>query len=162
MATNETGYRIQRRLTTGTAWTILANLAANATSYRDTGLATSTGYTYLVSAIAPGGALVSAAQVATATFATTSAPTNFTATAVSATQINLSWSDVATNETGYRILRRQNSGTAWTVVALLPANYTSYRHTGLVAATGYTFIVSAVAPGGTLVNSSSVGATTLR
>ena len=161
-ATNETGYRIERRLTSGTAWTVLANLAANVTSYNDTGLAASTGYSYRVSAIAPGGALVSASQVTVATFAPTAAPTNLTATVVSATQINLNWSDVATNESGYRILRRQNSGTAWTVVASLSANYTSYQNTGLVAATGYTFVVSAVAPGGSLVNSSGVAATTLR
>ena len=159
-ATNETGYRISRRLTTGTVWTDVATTIAGATTYNNTGLTAGTGYTYRVSAVAPGGALVSAAaDVSATTAAVTAAPTGFTATAISKTQINLKWTDVATNETGYRISRRLTSGTAWTDLATLAANATSYSNTGLAAATGYSYRVSAVAPGGALV-SAEVSATT--
>ena len=159
-ATNETGYRISRRLTTGTVWTVVATTIAGATTYNNTGLTAGTGYTYRVSAVAPGGALVSAAaDVSATTAAVTAAPTGFTATAISKTQINLKWTDVATNETGYRISRRLTSGTAWTDLATLAANATSYSNTGLAAATGYSYRVSAVAPGGALV-SAEVSATT--
>jgi large repetitive protein len=161
-ATNETGYKIERRLTSDTsgAWGDVANLPANTTAYSNTGLTDTTGYTYRVSAVAPGGDLVSAAPVAAATFAPTAAPTGVVTTVISATQINLSWTDAATNETGYRISRRLTAGTAWTDLATLPANTTTYNNTGLTAGTGYTYKVSAVAPGGALVNSSEFATTT--
>jgi HKD family nuclease len=159
-ATNETGYRIERRPTSGTTWTVLATLAANSNSYSNTGLTPSTGYTYRVSAIAPGGAAMSAATVAATTLGPTSVPTGVTATAFSLTQINLSWTDVATNETGYRIERRLTSGTAWTVVATLAANSNSYSDTGLMAATGYTYRVSAIIQGGQSLSADLVSALT--
>jgi formylglycine-generating enzyme required for sulfatase activity len=159
-ATNETEYRIESRPTSGTTWTVLATIAANSNSYSNTGLTPSTGYTYRVSAIAPGGAAMSAATVAATTFGPTSGPTGVTATAFSSTQINLSWTDVAANETGYQIARRPTSGTALTIVTTLTANATTYQNTGLTAATGYTYIVSAIAPGGALVSADGVATTT--
>jgi hypothetical protein len=50
--------------------------------------------------------------VAATTFGETAVPTGVTATAFSSTQINLSWTDEATNETGYRIQRRLTSDTS--------------------------------------------------
>jgi hypothetical protein len=61
---------------------VVADLAANSKAYQNTGLADTTGYTYVVSAIAPGGALVSAAEVSATTYGPTAAPTGVTATAV--------------------------------------------------------------------------------
>ena len=159
-ATNETGYRISRRLTAGTVWTDVATLAANSTIYNNMGLTAATGFTYRVSAIAPGGALVSAGEVSATTFGPTSAPTGLTATPVSQTQINLSWTDTATNETGYRVSRRLTAGTVWVDVAILPANSNSYNNTGLTAATGYAYNVSAIAPGGALVSAGVASAKT--
>jgi fibronectin type 3 domain-containing protein len=160
LATNETGYRIQRRLTTGTTWTLVTNLGPGVTAFQNSGLTAATAYTYLISAIAPGGALVSAAAVEVTTLPVTAAPTGVTARAFSSSQINLSWTDAATNETGYRINRRLTSGTGWTLVETLPANTTSYQNTGLNASTGYTYQVSAIAPGGTLASAAAVAATT--
>ncbi|MFZ4795624.1 MAG: fibronectin type III domain-containing protein, partial [Blastocatellia bacterium] len=160
-ALNETGYRVERRLTSGTALTLVANLAAGVTTYSNVGLTAATGYTYVVSAIAPGGAAVSAAPVAVTTHGLTAAPTGVVATAFSATQVNLRWTDAATNETGYRVSRRLTTGTVWTdLAATLPANTTAYNNTGLTAGTGYTYRVSAIAPGGALVNSSEFATTT--
>ena len=70
------------------------------------------------------------------------APTGLTAQAVSTSQINLTWIDNASNETGY-VVERLN-GTTWTPLATLSANATSYNHTGLTASTQYTYRVSAV------------------
>jgi hypothetical protein len=54
-------------------------LAAGATTYSDTtGLEAAKSYTYRVSAIAPGGALASAAAVAATTFGETAVPTGVT------------------------------------------------------------------------------------
>jgi regulation of enolase protein 1 (concanavalin A-like superfamily) len=65
------------------------------------------------------------------------APSNFTATAVSASQITLSWTDNATNEDSYSIAYSTN-GTNWTW-NYVPANTTSFGITGLSAGTTYYF-----------------------
>jgi titin len=161
VATNEIGYQVERRLTSATAWGAAVPLAAGVTTYSDTtGLAAATSYTYRVSAIAPGGALTSAAPVAATTSGVTAAPTGVTATAFSSTQINLKWTDMATNETGYHVSRRLTSGTVWTDLPALPPNTTAYNSTGLVAGTGYTYKISAIAPGGELVSASAFSTTT--
>ena len=118
-----------------------------------------TGYVYRVCAVAPYGQVVCAADVTATTLATT-APTGLTATAVSLWQINLSWTDAATNETGYQISRRLASGTTWSVLPTLPANARSYSDTGLVYDTSYTYRVCAIAPGGQLVCAPEVTSTT--
>lgn len=69
-------------------------------------------------------------------------PTNLTATAVSSTQINLTWTDNATNETGYYVERRTGTGT-YSRIATLATNTTSYANTGLAAGTTYTYRVQA-------------------
>jgi len=71
------------------------------------------------------------------------APLGLTATAVSTSQINLTWSDVST-ETGYRIERRTETG-AWTTTTnpALGANVTSYQDKGLVAGSVYYYRVLA-------------------
>jgi titin len=88
-----------------------------------------TGYAYRVSAIAPGGALVSAAEVAATTSAATAAPTDVTATPISKSQINLRWTDVATNETGYQIVRRLTSATVWDAASATAEGATTYSDT---------------------------------
>lgn len=49
-ASNETGYRIERKIGSG-AWTTLVNLGTNATTYQDTTVAAGTTYTYRVIAL---------------------------------------------------------------------------------------------------------------
>jgi uncharacterized repeat protein (TIGR01451 family) len=72
------------------------------------------------------------------------APSNLVATAVSPTQINLSWTDNSNNETGFVICVGPNSPSPCTPLPVLPANTTSYAHTGLVPATSYRYNVRAV------------------
>jgi len=73
------------------------------------------------------------------------APIGLTATAVSATGINLAWTDSATNETGFRVDRC--SGAACTTFAQvgtnLAANTVAFSDTGLVASTSYSYRVRA-------------------
>ena len=75
--------------------------------------------------------------------ATVNAPTNLTATAVSTSQVNLAWTDNATNETGYNIECSTN-GVNWSVIASnLPANSTSYADATASAGTTYVYRVDA-------------------
>jgi hypothetical protein len=64
-------------------------------------------------------------------------PSNLQASAVSTTQINLTWQDNSSNETEFRIERSPNGSTGWTEIATGGANVTSYNFTGLCSTTYY-------------------------
>jgi hypothetical protein len=76
-----------------------------------------------------------------------SAPTNLVATAVSAYQIDLSWSDTSTNEDGFMV-ERSLDGTNFTQIAQLLANVTNYYDNGWFPNTIYYFRVRAFNGGG--------------
>jgi hypothetical protein len=89
------------------------------------------------------------------------APSSLGATASSSNQINLSWTDNASNETAYKVERATASGGPWTeIVANLAANTTSYSATGLSAATTYYFRVRASNTNGNSAYSNTANATT--
>lgn len=68
------------------------------------------------------------------------APNNLTGTVISTTQINLSWTDNSTNETGFKIERKTGTGT-YAVVSTTGANITTYNNIGLMPNTVYTYRV---------------------
>ena len=70
------------------------------------------------------------------------APTNLTGLVNSTTQINLSWTDNATNEDGYKIERKSGNGN-YTVVGSMGANLTTFNDLGLATNTTYTYRVYA-------------------
>jgi hypothetical protein len=88
------------------------------------------------------------------------APTNLAAAAVSTSQINLTWTDNSTNEQGFRIERRQGTGT-WSQIASTGPNVTSFASTGLAAATTYGYRVVAYNATGSSAYSNTATATTL-
>ena len=53
-------------------------------------------------------------------------PTDLVAEVLSATQVSLTWTDNATNETGYTVERSDNGG-AFAAVATLPADSCKLR-----------------------------------
>jgi len=90
------------------------------------------------------------------------APTNLSATAVSRSQINLAWSDNASDETGFRVERSTNGG-SFTVVKSLPTtDVTSYSDTGLARNTTYTYRVLATNATGDSAPSNSASAKTFK
>src|SRR3989442_191867 len=118
------------------------------TSYANTGLAAATTYSYTVLAYdtswiaSAQSSAVSATTKALADTQAPSIPTNLAATAVSSSQIDLSWSPATDNVgvTGYRVYR---DGT----LAASPTG-TSVSIVGLSAGTTYSFTVSALDPAG--------------
>ena len=148
------GYKIFRN---GTQITTVSG-----TTYNNTGLSPSTTYTYIVSAYDAAGnnsAQSTAASATTLSSTDTTAPTvptGLSATAVSTSQINLSWSPSSDNTAvvGYKIFR---NGTQITTVS-----GTTYNNTGLSPSTTYTYIVSAYdAAGNNSAQSTAASATTL-
>jgi hypothetical protein len=90
------------------------------------------------------------------------APTNLTASAVPSSQINLAWTDNATNETGFKIERCQGAGcTNFAQIATVGAGVTTYANGGLTASTTYQYRVRAYNAGGDSAYSNTATATTL-
>jgi chitodextrinase len=145
-----TGYQVES--CTGVGCTSFTQIAApTGTSFGDTGLVASTSYSYRVRAVdaaANPGAFSTTSSVTTPAAPDTtppSAPGTLTASAASATQINLSWGAATDNVgvTGYRVERCAGAGcTSFTQVAT-PSG-TLFSDTGLTASTSYTYHVRAV------------------
>jgi fibronectin type 3 domain-containing protein len=75
--------------------------------------------------------------------ASLSPPSNLQATAVTTTRIDLSWTDNATAESGFRIQRKTGAG-SFSQIAQVGANVTTFiNQTGLAPATQYTYRVRA-------------------
>jgi hypothetical protein len=70
-------------------------------------------------------------------------PTNLNATAVSRTQINLTWQDNSSDESDFHIERSPNGSTSWTEIGTVGVNVTSYSSTGLSCGTPYYYRVRA-------------------
>jgi PKD repeat protein len=139
---NEAGYKVERS-TDGVNFTEIASgLSANSTSYSDNGLSAGTQYFYRVRCFL-GTTNSPYSNVADATtFIVIPAPTTLVATAASASQINLTWNDVATNEAGYKVERSPN-GINFTEIADLPANSSTYSNIGLASGILYFYRVRA-------------------
>jgi chitodextrinase len=119
----------------------LATVAASSLIYSDTGLAPTTSYSYAVDAFDGSG--VHSPQSATVTATTLadttppSVPANLTATAPSATNVNLGWSSSTDNVgvTGYTVYR------GGTVLATVGASTLTYSDAAVTPATTYTYSV---------------------
>jgi len=89
------------------------------------------------------------------------APSGLTASAASASQINLAWTDNASNETAFKVERAASASGPWTEIAgTLAANSASYSATGLSASTTYYFRVRAANASGDSAYSATASATT--
>lgn len=160
-AGNEDGVQIERS-TDGNVFGPAGTAGANATGYTDTGLGAGTQYWYRVRAInAYGQSAYSNVVTATTPISPPAAPSGLTATAVSKSQINLAWKDNSGDEDGFRIERSTN-GTAFSQIATVGVDVTTYQSTGLSANKTYHYRVRASNAGGTSAYSNTAKAKTLR
>jgi hypothetical protein len=155
-ASNETGFVVQRSDDGGSTWDDVGTASANATGYTDSTVDVGTAYKYRVKAT--GSAQDSSFSTTVSVNVLPDTPTDLAAASVSASQIDLEWTDVD-GETSYRIDRSLN-GTTWSQLATPAANATSYSDTGLSANTKYYYRIVAVTSLGNSGASSSVNATT--
>jgi hypothetical protein len=166
-ADNETGFRIERCSGVGCSdFAQVATVAANVTSYSNTGLTASTSYSYRVGATNAGGNsdysnITSAVTQAAPTLP--AAPSNLVASAVSRSQINLAWTDNANNENGFYIeCCKGSTCTNFARIATVGTNVTSFANTGLAKNTTYRYRVAAFNDNGLSAYSNIAAATTLR
>ncbi len=138
---NLTGFAVQRK-GGGSDWTSLGMVGAATTGYLDTGLRSNTVYTYRVRAVSNVAASDWSNEAGVWTpLVAPATPTGLTATAISTSQINLSWTLSSTTETAVAVWRKSTG--AFTRVAVLPPGSTSYSDGGLSPGTGYTYQVRA-------------------
>src|SRR5205807_1676144 len=140
---NETGFNVYKS-TDGTNFTLLATTAANATTYTWTGATVGTTYSFRVAAV---NAVAESAPTNTATVTTPAppaAPSNLVATpAANGTQVNLTWTDNATTETGFNVYVSTN-GTTWSLLTTTAANVASYSWMTASPGTAYSLQAKAV------------------
>jgi Glycoside hydrolase family 44/PA14 domain/Fibronectin type III domain len=153
-------YNVYRGTSSGAETLLQSGLPAP--SFTDTGVTNGTTYYYQVAAVNAAGEGPRSAEVsATPQVAAPAAPSNLTATAVSPSQINLTWTDNSGNETGFVVERATDSGfTTGLTVTTVAANTISYSATGLAAGTTYWFRVRAANGGGSSANSNAASTTT--
>src|SRR5882762_3118537 len=141
---------------TGAGCSNFAQIATpTTTTFNDTGLTSSTSYSYRVRATDAAGNLSSYSAISTTKTSappdTTppTAPTNLTASAASATQINLSWTASTDNVgvTGYMVERCTGAGCSNFVQISTPTG-TTFNDTGLT--TSYSYRVRATDAAGNL------------
>ena len=89
------------------------------------------------------------------------APTSLVATAVSTSQINLSWTDTSNNETNFKIERRTGSGGTYAQIATTATNVATFSNTGRTAGTTYFYRVRASNASGNSAYTNEASATTI-
>ncbi|MDD3654346.1 MAG: fibronectin type III domain-containing protein [Desulfotomaculaceae bacterium] len=138
---NESGFRIECK--TGNNSFAEIAVVDSVTTFTDTRLAADTTYSYRVRAFNSSGySAYSNIDSATTSGTVPAAPTGLSATAESSSRINLTWKDNATNETGFKIERREPGG-SYIQVTTVKSNATSYNDTGLDSNTRYDYRVRA-------------------
>ena len=101
-------------------------------------------------------------QGGTGTAPPPAAPTGLTATAVSTSQINLSWTASTTSGVNYELFRGTASGfTPSSSNLITTTNLTTYSDTSLTASTNYYYVVEAVSSAGSSAPTAQASATTL-
>ncbi len=163
-SSNETGFKIERKLSGG-SYSQLNKVSANTTSYTDTGLSSSTKYSYRVYAYNSSSnskysnEVNATTNTATTNDTTLTAPSKLSASVQSATSIKLTWTDNSSNETGFKI-ERKLSGGSYSQLKTVSANTTSYTDTGLSGGTKYYYRVYAYNSSSNSKYSNEVNATT--
>ena len=161
-SSNEDGFRIERAPGSNpTNFAEITTVAANATTYQNTGLTASTSYVYRVRAYNGAGNSAYTSTATTSTLAAPpAAPSGLTAVAASDVQITLTWVDNSTTETGFTIEQAPGGTSNYTLLANVPAGTTTVNNTGLPSGTTYHYRVKATNAAGSSAYSNTATATT--
>lgn len=144
-ANNETGFVIERCTGTSCTPAPVDTVAANSTVHIDSTLTQDADYRWRVRALNNVGRSAPTNTVSANTFGP-AAPTGLSATTITASRIDLAWTDVATNELGYQVERCTGAAcTTFAKIADLPANSNTYGDSiGLAFNQSYVYRVRAV------------------
>ncbi len=162
-SSNETGFKIERSLSSASGFTQVGTVGANIATYDSTGLTASTTYYFRVRANnAAGDSAYSntASAITPPAGVPPAAPTGLAASASSSSSIRVSWTDASSNETGFKIERAPAPGTSFSQIAVAAANATSYDDTGRAPSTTYFYRIRSANAAGDSGYAGPVSATT--
>lgn len=144
-ASNESGYEIFRSPDGNVAtFTLLTTTASNVESFIDQGLSSKTTYYYKVRATSVDGPSPFTEAVFVATLSNVPAsPSDLLVSPVSASEMQLNWSDNSTNETAFIIKRTTDRFAGFTTLDTVTVNITTYLDSGLTDNTTYFYYVQA-------------------
>jgi hypothetical protein len=152
----ESGYSIERKTGVGGTYSVIYTPAANATSYSNTGLSDGTIYYYRMRSYnGYGYSSYATEDTAKTVEAAPTAPSALSASAVSSSQIHLTWTDNSSKEDSSHICRRAPGESIYYWIASVGANVTTYDNTGLTASTLYYYKIIAIKTGVTPSDSSN-------
>jgi hypothetical protein len=145
-SSNETGFRIERRVGAGGSWSSLGTVGANVTTFDDTTAAVDVVYYYQVWAFASfadaaSSALSAAFQMQPAD------PTSCAAVNSSSSTMDVTWTDNSSSETSYIVERKVGAGT-FALYATLAANTVFFQDTSITIGLTYQYRVKASNSGG--------------
>ncbi len=156
-----TRYYIYRSEVSGGTFTLIDSVDHPTVTFSNTGLSGETTYYYTISAVNGSGESDQTDEVsATTTGPVPNVPTGLSATAVSASQINLNWTANTDDPTRYYVYRALINGGTFTLIDSVDHPGVSYSHTGLATSTTYYYKISAVNDIGESAQSEQVSATT--
>ena len=134
-ATDESGFMIERSTGDDSNYTQIAVVGADMTNYSDSALSDGTTYVYRVRAYNDYGQSDYCPEAdATIPLAV---PENLSGTAVSATRIDLVWSDNSMVESGFEIERSLNGIDSFSLIATLDTDVEDYSDTSVTAGRTY-------------------------
>lgn len=140
---NETRFEIERRTGTAGNWGSVGNVGANVTRWHDGAVTGGTEYGYRLRACNAVGCSpwTDAVQVVTVVVPP-APPTDLRAVAPRHDRVELSWTDRSPDETGFRVRRREGSG-SWTDLNTLGAGTTAMVDAAVTGSSAYDYQVVA-------------------
>jgi len=140
-ATNEYGFEVERSLSQGTGFALVATVGAATVSYEDTDLDPLTRYYYRIRAYNNSGnsgySNEADAMTEDAPPPPPSAPSDLTATATSRSSIALTWTDTSDNEDSFELERSESPDSGFAPIASVDPETESFEDIDLDPGTQY-------------------------
>jgi|GEM_PF-4954642 len=135
--TDSPDFRIYRKTASGSTFVLIGTVKTKSFTDNSSGA----NYSYYVKSCNAG---TTQCSPQTSTAVVPVAPGGLNAAAASSTEVDLSWTDNSTNETGFQVMRKAGncaSANAWVLIKTLAADTTAFSNTGLASGQTYSYQV---------------------
>ena len=141
-STDESGFSIERKIGASGTYAVIGSVGSNVSTYSSKNLIQTTEYYYRVRAKS-GSTYSSYTDEVSGTALPMNPPSGLTATVISSCQIDLSWTDNSTDESGFSIERKIGASGTYAVIGSVGSNVSTYSSKNLIQTTEYYYRVRA-------------------